>query len=206
VDFCRQPGLPAGDFGETANGIQFRLQQIDAVKNLLIDARGGAIVVTQDTEAALTSASAGQSFDFEIVDDGNGQLSFTMTQVGNPGNTATVTGTVASDNFAQNFITFHNREGGNQMSYLDNVAITQVSIPPTHLVITGITRNPGTGAVTLTFASESGAIDAVDASTDLASWMKLTDSVLGQPGVTEYTDSTEAPGEPRLFYRVRPQP
>jgi len=87
----------------------------------------------------------------------------------------------------------------------DNLQIIRTTTDPVS-VITGITRNPGTGAVTIRFTSESGAIYAVEASTDLTEWTELDDSVTGQPRETEYTDSTEAPGKPEFFYRVRPQP
>ena len=124
----RSDGQPSGSFGETANGIEFFLNQNDAVKNLQIRSKSsGTITVTQDTTGALSSAASGEAFDFVIEDKGDGQLSFTMTQVGNPGNTATSTGTVTSDNFSKNFVVFHNREGNSNRSYLDNVTCTQSS-------------------------------------------------------------------------------
>lgn len=120
--------------GETQHGIEFFLNQNDLPRRpLQIGSNSSAIVVSQDTASgntgSLASAAAGQSFDFEIVDDGTGLLSFKMTQVDNPASTTGVTRRVVSDNFTRNRIVFHNREGGNQKSYLENVSITRIPPP-----------------------------------------------------------------------------
>jgi len=119
--------VPAGTYGETANGIEFYMNQYDRFLQIL-SRNGTTIGVTQNTMGQLTSAAAGSLFNFLVEDKGNGQLSFTMTQVGNPGNTATSTATVTSDNFALNHIVFHNREGG-RTSWLDNVSIIHYLLP-----------------------------------------------------------------------------
>jgi len=75
--------------------------------------------------------------------------------------------------------------------------------------ITNIVRNPDTGAVTLTFTSTDEGVYKVEASIDLVNWDELNDNVDGQPGTTDYTDSTYAinpSAREEVFYRVTKNP
>lgn len=208
VDFfqilVRSDGLPGRGSGETSNGIEFYLSQ-EGGRNLEIRRKGSKLAVTQNSSGTLTSAGAGQTFNFIIEDRGGGQLSFTMTQVGNAANTATVTGIITNDTHDKNFITFHNREGG-RTAYLDNVSINRITTPPTRVVVTGLTRTPATGAVTLTFTSSELHTYKIEASADLIAWTELQGSVFGQADATQFVDSVFAPGKLNAFYRVTRDP
>ncbi len=72
--------------------------------------------------------------------------------------------------------------------------------------ITSVARDPGTGAVTLTFPTTKGTTYTVEASTDLVEWIELDDSVDGQAVETNFTDTVfapaPAPGKNRVFYRA----
>ena len=76
--------------------------------------------------------------------------------------------------------------------------------------ITNSALDPNTGNVTLTFTSVDSGTYRVEASTDLVHWTELADSVDGQPGTTDYTDSAYAPNlgskRPPFFYRVSTVP
>jgi len=90
-------------------------------------------------------------------------------------------------------------------NYFFGAGILRIGASPPLFQITRIVRNPGTGAVTLTFTSTNGATYAVDASTDLTEWTELDDSVTGQPGETEYTDAffaIDPAPKAQVFYRV----
>ena len=201
----RSDGLPAGTYGETANGIEFFLNQNDTVKNLQIRSQNdNTITVTQDTMGQLTSAGAGQAFDFIIEDKGNGQLSFTMTQVGNPGNTATATATVTSDNSAQNFIVFHNREGGHA-SYLDNVSITQFCTPAP-LSITSVSYSANQKQLTLKWISTPGATYTIKKAQQFVgngagtTWVNVATGITSGGSTTTFVIDTPLPSS---YYRIR---
>ena len=68
----------------------------------------------------------GDIFDFLITDDGL-NLSYTLTEVGDPSNTATV---LATSNFAPitNLLTFHNRENGSRTALLDNLLVESLTL------------------------------------------------------------------------------
>jgi len=77
------------------------------------------------------------------------------------------------------------------------------------LRFTSIVRNPDTGHVTLTFTSTDPATYKVEATTDLAEWFELEDSVDGQAGETTYTDADFAINpvlKEVVFYRVTQNP
>ena len=84
-------------------------------------------------KTGMLNIQQGDVFDFEILDLGSDGLFFTMTEVGDPSNTALVTADLLSDTFDQNYVVFHNREGGH-VSYLDNVSIAFIPEPTTLLI------------------------------------------------------------------------
>ncbi|MEA1951038.1 MAG: PEP-CTERM sorting domain-containing protein [Planctomycetota bacterium] len=133
----RSDGVPenvAGKYGETQNGIQFRAYTIS--NGMGISARGASLAVGNQSNATVDIA-AGNVFDFTIVDDG-ANLSFTMTQVGNPSNTGTATAVVTADTFGMDHVVFHNREhsgGTPHIAFLDDVVITTVPEPSTLLLL-----------------------------------------------------------------------
>lgn len=124
----RSDGLPSGSYGETANGVEFFLNTGGNVQPD-IRSRSGAITVGNVVKTGSMTLGAGDALDFTIIDN-RGQLSFLVTKVGNPAMTASVTATILSDNFNQDFIAFHNREGG-RTAYLDNLTILEIPEPVT---------------------------------------------------------------------------
>lgn len=120
----RTDGTPAGTYGETANGIEFRAyggnQQVEIL------AKGGASISGQSGNGAMPgNINAGDIFDFAITDDGS-NLSFTLTRVSNPAQFITVTAS-SSYSPASNLITFHNRESGRR-SNLKHVVIASATL------------------------------------------------------------------------------
>ncbi|MFW6163406.1 MAG: PEP-CTERM sorting domain-containing protein [Planctomycetota bacterium] len=123
----RSDAQPAGNWGETANGIEF--QAMAHNESFTIRSRGPAGVssVAVDKSAAFNIAG-GDTFAFTITDFGD-DLSFLLTHVNEPDNWAAATAysTTSRDD---NYIVFHNREAGRR-SNLDNVRIDLVPEPAT---------------------------------------------------------------------------
>lgn len=74
--------------------------------------------------------------------------------------------------------------------------------PTTPLVMTGVTRATATGAITLTFASETGKTYTVRRSRNLKDWTDLASEVPATGGSTSYTDSDILPSDREFYYRV----
>ncbi|MEZ5329592.1 MAG: hypothetical protein R3F19_31485 [Verrucomicrobiales bacterium] len=204
----RTDALPAGDYGETANGIEFNVALTDATKDLEIKTRDAAsIVVTEEGERGIIEAAAGMTFDFEIIDDGNGGLSFTMTEVDNPDNTATTIATVDVDDFNLNYIAFHNREAGRR-SIVDNLSIT--SLAGAAIRATGIAYDQATNMVTLTWTSTESKSYSVYATQDFSLNTEVDDGVVADPGsTTTFTFESPLPAPPattHVFFGVRENP
>ncbi len=113
----RSDGTPAGGYGETNRGVQFLASETSTANNVSIGGAGGASV-TGPVNSNLTIL-AGETYDFQLVDSGNG-LSMLLKQVGGP--KAAVATAASTSTFATNLVTFHNRESG-RVSHLDNVVI-----------------------------------------------------------------------------------
>lgn len=113
----RSDGTPAGDYGETNRGVQFYATQTATANNVTISGRGG-ISVTGAVNADLRILQ-GETYDFQMIDTGNG-LSMLLRQVGGP--KAAVATAFSTTDAATDFVTFHNRESG-RVSHLDNVVI-----------------------------------------------------------------------------------
>lgn len=112
----RSDAVPTGAYSETQNGIEFLATAISDSMSILSRGTASATSVSQSY-----TINAGESFDFDIMDNGT-NLSFTLTKVGTPGHTLTIT-TTSTSVMPSNYIVFHNRENGRQ-SYLDDVLIT----------------------------------------------------------------------------------
>ena len=119
----RSDGTPAGGYGETANGIE--MFAFTGNNQVSIRGRGGASVTGGGGVNLPNGIPNGGVFDFEFTDDGT-NLSATLTQVGNPTNTATVTASSTSV-MGTNLGVFHNRESG-RVSYLDDVVIESLTL------------------------------------------------------------------------------
>ena len=114
--FTRSDGT-ADPSGDVFNGVDFQFSE-----NLIaIGGRGGANV-TGDSVASMPM-STGATYAFRIIDDGT-NLSFTLTQAGVGGASATVTAQCTTA-MPANFVTFRNREfdGTTFTALLSNVSI-----------------------------------------------------------------------------------
>lgn len=74
--------------------------------------------------------------------------------------------------------------------------------PTTPLVMTGVSRNAGTGAITLTFTSESGKSYTVKRSRNLKDWTDLANNIPATGTSTNYTDSDILASDREFYYRV----
>jgi hypothetical protein len=91
----------------------------------------------------------------------------------------------------------------------DRIGLGEIAFPSTGsvqpaapLVITGLSRDPVTGAVALTFSSEAGKTYTIKRSSTLATWTDLAAGVPATGATTTYTDSDLPPASGVLFYRV----
>ena len=121
----RSNGVPnEGFYGEVQTGLVFHTSTMNLYHYL--DASGYGDVSVAEASLKRTgyiTLHEGDAFDFVIVDRGRAGFSFTMTQVGNPSNTATVTGTAIGGE--SNHVVFYNCQytGHEYVSYLNNVVI-----------------------------------------------------------------------------------
>jgi hypothetical protein len=118
----RSEGTPTSGYGETSQGIEFFAQSNDNA--MKIQSRGGAPV---SGASATVDMNLGETFAFDIVDTGY-DLSFTMSEIGGDGTTATLHGT-SDYTYATNKVVFHNREG-TRTDYLDNVQVETLDYYP----------------------------------------------------------------------------
>jgi len=103
VVVTRSDAIRTSNFGNVNSGIGFSIEEGFGV--LIVKfVNGGAAVVA----SATVGVGAGETFKFEILDDGV-NLSFTINEVGGDGTSATITATDATD-FASDFVLFFNRE------------------------------------------------------------------------------------------------
>lgn len=117
----RSDAVPTGDYGETQEGVEFTANQTS--NTLGISSRNGSftVAVSGKQSGALT-LSAGKTFNFTIVDDGEGFLSLRLTEAGNSSNTGVLNATLSNAAGLSNHVVFHNREGA-RTSNLDDVTI-----------------------------------------------------------------------------------
>jgi len=98
------------------SGIRFRIDS--RWQAPVISALGPDFRITSNVRVGQLRIAEGDAFRFEIIDTGK-TLSYTLTQVDDPANTATV----SRDTSDTNFIVIHNREGKHTVQ-LDNMEIT----------------------------------------------------------------------------------
>jgi len=122
----RSDGQPTGPYGETANGVEFFLFQQNPA-SFTIRARGGVSVSSLVKHHNTLQVSPNDTFSFTIFDDGT-NLSFVLSEVGDPTSWAYATAQSTSD-MPTDYIVFHNRESGRR-SNLDDVVIESPATPP----------------------------------------------------------------------------
>ncbi len=75
-------------------------------------------------------------------------------------------------------------------------------VPTTPLTITAVQRSAVTGALTLTFTSQSGKTYTVKRSRNLKDWTDIASTVPATGTATSYTDSDILAGDREFYYRV----
>ncbi len=128
----RSSGTPAGGFGETSGGLEFYVEETS--NNPTIRKRDGGPDIQVDTltQAGKITLEKDKTYDFTIIDTGlakGGFISFRISEPGNPGNSVAVSGHVTSipATAIPNYVTFHNREGGDKVADLDDVTIGKMT-------------------------------------------------------------------------------
>jgi hypothetical protein len=74
--------------------------------------------------------------------------------------------------------------------------------PTTPLVVTAVQRTAATGAITLTFSSQSGKTYTVKRSRNLKDWTDVASEVPATGTSTSYTDSDILAADLEFYYRV----
>ncbi len=123
----RSDGVPGDGYGETANGLEFKYWNTsDRKGQLAIEVKGDKLKIADMKTKGSVYLYPGITFNFKIVDNGVKGLSFTLSGVSNPYNTATVTARLVSDTTTAKHVVFHNREyeGIDNIAHLDNITIT----------------------------------------------------------------------------------
>jgi len=94
-----------------------------------------------------------------------------------------------------------------QFDYLQAEINTNVAAPSTPPVITNVTRDPASGALTLTWSSQPGQTFLVESSDDLVTWPDLTTNYPTGGATSTSTSFTHQPDPAprRLYYRVTRQ-
>lgn len=120
----RSDALPAGEYGETQEGIEFFASQVD--NSINISVRGGAFGVDSQVRTGGVTLTQGKTFDFTIIDNGTDYLSMRLTDSADPTRKTVINANLTSSAAVANFVVFHNREGGRN-SELDDVTIGKLT-------------------------------------------------------------------------------
>lgn len=151
--------------------------------------------------ASLQLKQTGQEFYFDDIRNFDGTFAQAF---GTDIDTATI---------AANFVIFNNlssptaaligtaRDFRIAINGLQIVARDASAPPPAGFRISTVTRNAETGAVTLTWESEPGAVYSVQASDSASSWTEVQGNIPSAGASTTFTESSPPAGA-RRFYRV----
>jgi len=116
----RSTGTPSGNSGEVSSGVEFRYAMGNAFPQ--ISGYGSFTVGTVTQTGGLINNMNDVMF-FDILDDGRGGLSITLTDL-TTNTSATATATLLTGSATANFVTFHDREQTNDTSLVSNVVIS----------------------------------------------------------------------------------
>lgn len=197
---------PANCCGETTSGIEFFAYAEN--EEVQIRTRGGDLTVGNVIQDGAITLDVGATYEFSIIDDGLGQLSFSLQEQGNPANSVSLTAELTMDNSPNNHIVFHNREGG-RTSYLESVTIASLVEEEKDLRIEALTIDEASGEMSLTWNSEPGETFRIAVSANLQGWgaNELIDAYGADNGesTTYRFNRSELNGleqDGRLFFRV----
>ncbi len=127
----RSDGTPGGTFGETANGVEFHINDQGDVAILHRINSGWNALAWHDS--VLTNHTG--VYSFRITDDG-ANVSFHISEISNPANSFSTSGTLSTE-FSTNLITFHGRERvlGDTHLVFDDIKISAVVPEPGAIAI-----------------------------------------------------------------------
>ncbi|MES2705742.1 MAG: LamG-like jellyroll fold domain-containing protein [Verrucomicrobiota bacterium] len=117
----RTDAVPAGQYGETQEGIEFYASQTDNSFNISV--RGGSFGVDSQKRSGGLVLTNGKTYDFTIIDNGANYLSMRLSESGNSANSAMINANLSNSAATANHIAFHNREG-TRTSHLEEVVIS----------------------------------------------------------------------------------
>jgi fibronectin-binding autotransporter adhesin len=121
----RSTGTPGGQYGEVTGGIEFFYYQ-GLSSTPTIQQQGGIFSIANLITSGDLNVAIGDTLSFHAIDDGTGNLSFTLTDLAN-NTTGSATATLSGGVATANYVTFHNREAGGSTSLLSNVVISHVT-------------------------------------------------------------------------------
>lgn len=179
----RSDAVPSGTFAETRNGIEGLINATSNYFSIIKRFNGGGVQLVSTP----LNLVPGNTYRFVLTDDGNA-ISMTVTEVGNPSNTATITST-DSTQFASNHVVFHNREGAS-LSTIDNIVISG-----------GLLITPHATPL-------SSRVTASDAEGDAVTFVKVTDAAHGSvamnsDGTFIYTPQNNFGGFDSFTFKAR---
>lgn len=167
---------PGNCCGETTSGVEFYAFQGD--NSVQIRTRGIDHTVANELQTGAIILTVGSTYEFTIIDDGLGALSFTLQEQGNPANTTTVTAELIADTSPHNHVAFHNRETG-RISQLETVTIQSLVEQETGIEIQSLTLDQETGEMSLTWESRPDENFRIAVSAEMRDWTEneLIDSI-----------------------------
>ncbi len=196
----RSDAMPGVVFGEVNSGVRFNLEA--RADTISINSRNGDHTVTnQVIEGALNFVTNGVYL-FNIIDDGEGSLSMTISDANTPENVISITADLTADTSDTNFVVLYNREGP-RSSNLNEIQITAAA-PFTGPEIQQIVLNSD-DTLTITWLSQLDTPYAIYASPDLEAFdLLVNNNITGEDGTTTFTFPNPSPGATELFLRVEP--
>ncbi len=156
----------SGNFYQVTNGISFVTQAAGDNKLAILRYENGVGTGLGDSGVGSIILTNGTTYDVQIADDGY-NLTFTVTEAGNPANTATLT---AQDStlYAENHVSLYNREVVANGPQIDSLEITQpgglLVVPEdgsfsSQIVAGDLDNGPGDLSFTLDVGAAHGTVD-----------------------------------------------
>jgi len=194
----RSDASPVDRFGEVNSGVQFMFSAIG--DSIDIVARNGDHVVGDAVVDGSIDFQVNVPYTFTVIDDGQGNLSVTVTDIANPVNTISASATLTADTSDSNSVVIYNRENGRE-SCLHEIAIQVLPSAVTEIVIQSITYDSSADTFTVAWNSAAGVSYSLFGSTDLIDFTTpVVENIVGQAGTTSATFAN--PGFDKYFFRV----
>ncbi|MGC6465872.1 MAG: LamG-like jellyroll fold domain-containing protein [Akkermansiaceae bacterium] len=135
----RSDAIPAGQYGETQNGIEFNVNQIN--DGFDVRTRGNQFNLAGNLRSGDITLKEDSTYEFIVMDDGAGALGMCLWEVGNRANAAGVSNSINTASATHHHIVIHNREGS-RSSNLEEIEIGVLTDSANHFPVT-ITNKEG---------------------------------------------------------------